>query len=328
MTESTRAVKISVAMTTYDGARFLREQLDSIFAQTRVPDEIIVCDDHSSDTTPQLLQEYVVRSPCVMTVIINNENLGSTRNFEKAIGLCTGNIIVLCDQDDVWRPRKLEVIEETFTASPDLGAVLTNADLIDEDGVLFLRDLWTRCRFNARRRRALNSSRRFDLLLGLPFATGATMAFRASFKPLVLPIPTGSPTFLHDRWIAVLIAAVGGIGIIPEKLIAYRIHRQQEMGLGKVPLLLKVFIPHKCQSDGAALAAFDERLRHSAPGSTNPHFWRSLNDRRRHIDARGKFSRNPVRRLKQVAREFRSGRYALYPYGLAIVLQDLLVGTR
>lgn len=319
-------MKMSVAMTTYNGEQFLREQLDSIFAQSRLPDEIVVCDDRSSDGTPEILREYAARAPWPMNVMINEERLGAIKNFEKAIDLCSGDIIVLCDQDDVWRPRKLAALEYAFDAEAELGVVLSNADLIDEDGRRLSGDLWSRCRFNKRRQALLRTSRRYDLLLGLPFATGATMAFRSHFKSLLLPLPAGSPTFFHDRWIAVLIAAVGQIGIIDEKLTAYRLHHRQQIGVSKWPLAFRVFVPHQCQSDAAALAAFDQRLKETP--STNSEFLHCLMERQRHIRARSQFSKNPFRRLQQVASEFRSGRYLRYPYGWAVPIQDLLVGTR
>lgn len=320
-------MKISVVMTTYNGAQFLREQLDSIFAQSRLPDELIVCDDQSTDETPNILCDYAGRSAFPMQAIINDDRLGSTLNFEKAISLCSGDLIAMCDQDDVWRPQKLEVIESAFLADPGLGAVLTNADLIDKDGAPLRGDLWSRCRFDRECQRALSTSRRYDLLLGLAFATGATMAFRSSFKTLVLPFPTDTPTFIHDRWIAVLIAAVGRIAIIEEKLIAYRLHRQQQLGVGKLPLALRVFIPHACRSDAIALDALAQRLSCESQCSSSE-FRHSLTERRLHIKARLNFSRNPIRRLKQVATEFRSGRYVRYPYGLIFSLKDLVVGTR
>jgi glycosyltransferase involved in cell wall biosynthesis len=316
-------MKISVAMTTYNGARYLRDQLDSIFAQTRVPDELIVCDDRSTDATPELLREYSARAPFPMRLVFNEQRLGSTKNFEQAIRLCTGDIIALSDQDDVWYPHKLATIERRFEADPDVGVGLSNADLIDDDGAQLRGDLWSRGLLKRKRHQALSGLRRYDLLLGLPVTTGATMAFRSRFKALALPIPTECPTFIHDRWIAVLIAAVARIAIIDEKLLAYRLHRRQQLGIG-APLPLKVLVPHRCWSDVIALAALDERLKDNP--STNPHFRSSLAERQRHVVARTKLARNPFRRLAQVASELRSGRYTLYPHGLAVALQDLLVG--
>ena len=154
------------------------------------------------------------------------------------------------------------------------------------------------------------------------------MVFRSRFKSLILPIPDEAPTFVHDRWIAVLIAAVGRIAIIPDRLIAYRLHHQQQIGVGKIPLPLRVFVPHGCRSDAIALAALDERLRVKSSCSAHPDFRQALTERQRHIAARSKFSPNPFRRLMQIASEFRSGRYARYPYGPIICIQDLLAGTR
>ena len=319
---------ISVAMTTYNGARFLREQLDSILAQSRLPDELVVCDDRSSDETAEILEEYSSRSPFPMKVVVNDERLGSTKNFEKAIQLSSGDLIALCDQDDVWRPQKLAVIEAAFAADPGLGAVLTNADLIDKDGARLPGDLWAKCRFNEVRQGILEGPGRFDLLFGLPFATGATMAFRSHFRPLLLPFPSGSPTFIHDRWTAILIAAVGRIAIIRDKLIAYRLHGGQQLGVGKLPLILKVFVPHQCRSDAVGLAALEEKLTNNPTWTVSPDFLPSLAVRQRHIAARSGFSRNPFQRLAQVFSEFRSGRYVRYPYGWAMIVQDVLVGTR
>lgn len=324
--EANSSMKISVAMTTYNGARFLSEQLDSILAQTRLPDELVVCDDHSSDCTPRLLNQFAAHSPFPMKIIANDKNLGSTKNFEKAVSLCSGHVIVLCDQDDIWRPQKVAALESAFVADPQLGLVLTNADLIDEHGHALRGDLWSRCRFNRERQQVLGSVRRYDLLFGLPFATGATIAFRSVFKDLVVPFPEHSPTFIHDRWIAVIIAAVSRVGIISEKLIAYRLHGEQQLGVGP-PLPLKVFIPHQCRSEAAALAAFEDRLREKEL-FTHADFWRCLAERRLHIAARSAFSPNPIRRLPQVVNELLTGRYIRYPFGLIFCLKDALVGTR
>lgn len=321
-------MKISVAMTTFNGAKFLREQLDSIIAQSRRPDELIVCDDRSTDETPEILREYASKSPFPMTVIVNDERLGSTKNFEKAISLCSGDLIALCDQDDLWRPQKLAIIEAAFAADSGLGAVLTNADLIDKDGAKLPGDLWAKCRFNEVRQGLLEGPGRFDLLFGLPFATGATMAFRSHFRSLLLPFPSGSATFIHDRWTAILIAAVGRIGIIRDKLIAYRLHAGQQLGVGKLPLPLKVFVPHQCRSDAVGLAALGETLRNNPSWTVSSEFFPSLSLRQRHIAARAEYSRNPFRRLTQVISEYRSGRYIRYPFGLIFCLKDLLVGTR
>src|SRR5882762_9087557 len=100
-------MKISIAMCTYNGARYLREQLDSIAAQTRPPSELIVCDDNSLDETREIVAGFAASAPFPVRLGVNEQNLGSIRNFERAIKLCEGDLIALSDQDDVWLPEKL-----------------------------------------------------------------------------------------------------------------------------------------------------------------------------------------------------------------------------
>jgi glycosyltransferase involved in cell wall biosynthesis len=322
-------LKISIAMTTYNGALFLREQLDSIFAQTRLPDELIVCDDRSSDETPQLLRDYAARALFPMTVVINEQRLGSTKNFEQAIRLCSGELIALSDQDDVWYSKKLEAIEREFEDDPDLGLVFSNGDLIDENGARLRGDIWSSFFFGRRLRRLLNGSRNAcDLLLSRYFMTGATMAFRSRFRDIFLPIPDGLPTFIHDRWIAVIIGAVARVGGKEDRLIAYRLHPQQQMGVGKNQVLRQHFVPSRCSSDYEALGVMRQRLLNAGSKVTNPDFLRALDARLRHLGARSALSSSFMPRLKGVAKEYLSGNYRRYPLGSADAVKDLLVGTR
>src|SRR5919199_6162917 len=120
--------RVSVAMCTYNGERYLQEQLDSIAAQTCLPDELVVCDDRSSDRTLEIIQIFKSKVSFPVHLHINPENLGTIKNFEKAISLCTGDIIVLSDQDDVWKPHKVETILQAFAKNTKAGYVFSNAD--------------------------------------------------------------------------------------------------------------------------------------------------------------------------------------------------------
>lgn len=99
-------MKTSVALCTYNGEKYIKEQLDSILNQTKKVDEIIVCDDCSSDKTVEILNHYSSTNPGLFKIYINEQNLRSVKNFEKAITLCTGDIIFLSDQDDFWVNEK------------------------------------------------------------------------------------------------------------------------------------------------------------------------------------------------------------------------------
>lgn len=312
-------------MTTCNGAPFLREQLDSIFAQQRLPDELIVCDDRSTDETPLLLDEFAARAPFPMTAVINEQRLGSTKNFEQAIRLCSGDLIVLCDQDDIWYPHKLATIERRFE-DPDVGLVFSNGDLIDEDGKHLRGTMWSKFRFRRKLRQMMNNSRTArDLLLSRFFITGATVAFRSRFRDICVPIPENLETFIHDRWLAVLISAAARVEAIDDRLIAYRLHPQQQMGAGKEPILQLYFRPYNCSSDSAALRLMSERL---TGAEAKQEFLDALHLRQRHLAARSALAGTLMRRLKGVAVEYRSGRYQRYPLGRGYAVKDLLVGTR
>ena len=126
-------MKLSVALCTYNGSKFIEQQINSILNQTIKVDEIIVCDDTSSDATVSILKKLQVTHPCI--VIIENEiNLRSTKNFEKAIQLCSGDYIFLADQDDLWNTEKVAKTLAIFKENPTAEGVFTNADLIDDNG--------------------------------------------------------------------------------------------------------------------------------------------------------------------------------------------------
>src|ERR1043166_3411462 len=104
-------MKLSIALCTYNGAAFLREQLESIAAQTRTPDELVISDDQSTDGTLRLIEEFAETAGFPVRVSVNESNLGTAKNFEKAISLCRGDVIMLSDQDDVWHSDRLESVE-------------------------------------------------------------------------------------------------------------------------------------------------------------------------------------------------------------------------
>ena len=135
-------LSLSIALASYNGERYIAEQLDSIARQTRLPDELIISDDASSDATPAIVRDFAQRALFPVRVLQNSERAGSTRNFEIAIRACKGDIIFLCDQDDVWYPDKISLVEERFINDPGAGAVFTDADVVDENLHPIGRRLW------------------------------------------------------------------------------------------------------------------------------------------------------------------------------------------
>jgi glycosyltransferase involved in cell wall biosynthesis len=226
-------MKFSVAMCTYNGSGYLPEQLRSIAAQTRPPDELIVCDDRSTDRTKDVVDDFSKLAPFRVQLHINQETLGSTQNFEKAIRLCSGDIIALSDQDDVWHPEKLRKMEAQFRDDPNVGLVFSDLAITDE----CLRPLGFRAwecewvEFGQLEQQLCNEGKILDVLLTRNVVTGSALGFRSKFKQLILPIPEISKWEVHDHWIALVIAAVADVRFIDEPLVKYRRHTGQQLGL-------------------------------------------------------------------------------------------------
>lgn len=126
---------ISVAMATYNGQEYLLQQLESILGQTKKVDEIVIVDDCSTDGTVEKIQEYVRKYPESNIRFFSNEtNLGYKKNFHKAMSLCEGDIIFLCDQDDIWEENKVEILTGLLESNRDMALVSSSFIQIDSDG--------------------------------------------------------------------------------------------------------------------------------------------------------------------------------------------------
>ena len=223
---------ISVALCTYNGARYLPAQLASLAAQRRPPDELVVCDDRSSDDTPAILAQFAATASFPVRWSINPVNLGSTRNFDRAIELCRGELIALCDQDDVWFPDKLAVMERVFLQRPEVALSASDADLIGREGQSLGRTLWASVGFTESERAAILQGKGAGILLGKTCLTGATLVFRRALADLARPF---APGWVHDAWLTFFAVASAQIHLIPDRLIGYRLHPNQQIGLGQAP---------------------------------------------------------------------------------------------
>lgn len=208
-TAATDRPLVSIALCTFNGERFLRRQLDSLLQQSYRPLEIVVTDDGSSDATWAILQEYAAAS-ALFRIERNARNLGYVRNFEKALGLCRGDFIALCDQDDIWLPEK---VERQLAALGSCSLTYSTPAYIDADD----QPLPARP-FKVRRL----SGRRPLALLFHTCVTGHLALFRRDVLTHALPFPEG--TDAHDHWIPFVAAAMDGICASDEVLSLYRVH--------------------------------------------------------------------------------------------------------
>ena len=219
-------VRMSVAMCTYNGGRFLDEQLQSIAAQLRKPDEVVICDDGSVDNTHSILREFANHAPFPVRIFVNENRLGPAKNFEKALSQCDGDIIVLSDQDDLWKAQKLGTFEKTFEQNADAVYVFSTADMVDQEGTPLGYSMWQAFGF-PKPPQQFSGADQVKFLLKRNLIAGATLAFRSSFREIILPIAGG---WMHDYWI-VLIGSTLSRGVpIPEQLSMYRRHANQVVG--------------------------------------------------------------------------------------------------
>ncbi len=209
MIEPLRQPLTSIALCTYNGERYLREQLDSLMAQTCRDFEIIAVDDASTDATVAILRDYAARDARIH-IVVNPVNLGFRKNFEHAMSLCTGRFIAPCDQDDVWLPEKLAVLLDTIG---DHAAAYCDSEFVDEHGQP-LNDAMSR-------HVVLLSTSDPAVFAAGNCVSGHAMLFRRELVVRALPIPD---CFYYDWWLAAVAASEGGVIACTSQLVKYRLH--------------------------------------------------------------------------------------------------------
>ena len=215
----------SVALCTYNGERFLSQQLESLAAQTVLPDELVICDDASSDGSIRILEVFAKNAPFIVRIFKNPKNLGYIKNFEQAIGLCSMDVIFLCDQDDYWESEKLNQVLKVFDTEEDVGMVLHGFRKIDLNGAPYIEaeEKYGVNQINANQLDEVFRSNSIEVFL-LPHSRawcGCMTAFRRKFNNIIIPIFPGKG---HDDWILKVIAPLSEIRFLSDPLVRYRIH--------------------------------------------------------------------------------------------------------
>ena len=328
-----RRMRMSVAMCTYNGADFLPAQLASIAEQTRPPDELIICDDASTDGTRALLESFARTASIPVSLHFSDQNTGSVKNFERAIGLCTGDVIALSDQDDVWHKDKLELIEQVFQQNAATGLVFSDAEIVDENLNPLHRRIWNAVGFDAHKQKLMRNGRSLDVLITGWTVTGATMAFRSAYVKLVLPVPTNI-AMIHDGWIALTIAAVADVAFIEQPLIKYRQHERQQIGVPKqgnappehgIKALETALRRRYSASDlHQILSVLEERLQTWGNTFDCRRALAFVSDYSLHLDVRANLPRKRLSRVPRILRELLTWRYHEYANGFKSAAKDLV----
>jgi Glycosyl transferase family 2 len=312
---------ISVALCTYNGERFLREQLESIAAQTQLPDEIVVCDDCSSDRTLAIVREFSGRVTFQVFIHENKQPLGTTKNFEKAALHCTGDLIFFCDQDDYWFPQKIERLTAFMEQDPTLEMAFADAILVDEKRQSFDKYQLNMVRLYPRQRQQWRSGQAVDLLLEGNRVAGCTTVVKRSFAQHLMPYPTHIPTLIHDGWLALVAAVLGKIDFTEEVLGEYRQHSNQQIGSlttknGPPVTLDQRFNRHREEKLGPLRdkKEFFDQLYHQVQGVVPPQSPALEKFRRKidHLSSRSTLPTPRLRRLIGIGKEWSKGNYQKY----------------
>ena len=206
---------VSIALTTYNGEKYLRGQLDSILLQTIQDFEVVVCDDRSCDSTWCILEEYA-RKDLRFKIHRNEKNLGFLRNFERAISLCTGDYIALCDQDDIWLNNHVQILLEHISDYTLCGA---NALLVDGDN----KDLNITLLDTLGVDYLPQNQEDFDFFLfHSNVFQGAALLFKKELISRALPFPENVE--FHDHWLALVACSMDGVNYVNVPVLRYRQH--------------------------------------------------------------------------------------------------------
>lgn len=317
-------IRISVALCSYNGESYIGEQLQSLAGQTRVPDELIVVDDGSGDATEGVVRDFARGVAFPVQWHRNAERLGVAQNFERAIGLTSGDIVFLSDQDDVWLPAKIERTLARFDA-PEVLVVHTDARLVDGE----LRDLGSglleALEFSLRERELFAQGRSYEVLLRRSLVTGATAAIRRALFDAAQPFGKG---WVHDEWLALLGALLGQVRCVDEPLVLYRQHGRNQIGARKRSWSER-YLPrsklgrefHRLRADKLELVC--EHLNAKAlPVLSERRL--ELEDAIRHARFRSEVPDSLPARLWPIVRELTSGRYHRYSNGWRGALRDVI----
>lgn len=205
-------MKVSIAMATYNGAKYIIEQLDSLASQTRLPDEVVITDDCSTDNTIHLIENFAKEAPFPIHISKNRENLGYSGNFNAALEKTTGDIVFLSDQDDVWYPKKIETVLRYASVNKDALIIMNDALLTDAN-------------LNPSSVTKIGQIKSGGISIN-SFVMGCCCAIRRDLLDMCLPIPRQYNS--HDGWLVGFAIALDSRIILNEVLQFYRRHEKNE----------------------------------------------------------------------------------------------------
>ena len=220
-------MKIDILMATYNGERYLKEQLDSILEQSYSDFRLLISDDGSQDNTREILNEYVNKDNRIV-VFLQNKNLGVVKNFEYLMQKVESDSFMFADQDDIWQEDKIQrSVNKMQQENADL--VYTDLEVVNQDLDEINKSYWKLKGFDKK----IKKYNDFNALYLNNFITGSTMLVKAEWIEKILPLPYKSKYILHDYWTALIVSKFGKIVYVDEPLVKYRQHIDNRIGSKK-----------------------------------------------------------------------------------------------
>lgn len=320
-------MRLSVIVRTPEEPRRSHAHLESIAAQTRPPDELILCGDGPAEEALEAARALLADAPFPVRTVPASGGADLRSAVGAALELCDGDVIVLSERDSVWLPEKLLRMAQAFSESPGAGLVLADAELVDESLRPFGCSLWECIGFGQAEQKAFREKKRLPALSRQDAIASATIAFRSAYKRLILPFPTDIPV---TAWVALVVGAVAQISLVGARLSKYRLREGMQFGdegpaapdgakeataaRGRDELSEQVYLLGLVSE---RLSAFD-----SSGGAGQGS---ELAGRMAHLLARSNLPAGRPRRTKYVIKELVTRRYHLYSYGLHSALKDILL---
>lgn len=326
---------ISVALGTHNGERFVGEQISSILAQTRPVNEIVLSDDASSDRTVEIVEATVANHRAAhgtapeLVILRNDPPLRVTKNFEQALVRSTGDLVALCDQDDVWHPERIERLAARFE-DPQVLFVFSNARQVDAEGEYLGHDLFEALAMSPRERDLVEQGWVFEQFMRRNLATGATAMLRRSLVDVATPFPEA---WLHDEWLALTAAAFDGVCMHDEALTDYRQHGSNQVGMTKIGTRRKfaMFAQSRTERNRRLFLraqALDERIDDlRAPSSgrqPSPGYLEMAHEKYLFEQARQAYPEARLLRIAPILKQLSKGRYSRYGTGFKDAVRNLL----
>jgi glycosyltransferase involved in cell wall biosynthesis/VanZ family protein len=219
--------KVDILMATYNGEKYLKEQIESLLNQTYQNIQIIISDDCSTDGTRNILKEYEKNDK--IKVFYQENNLGYVKNFEFLLKQVKSELYMLCDQDDIWKKEKVEKSVEKLK-NEDLDLVFGDLEVVDEN----LNTIYKSYnKYMHMSDKIENYYKDYRLQYLYNCMTGCTMLSKKKFLDIILPLPTNSKYMIHDYWIGLIVSLNGKVGYLKEPYILYRQHGNNQVGTKK-----------------------------------------------------------------------------------------------